>query len=126
VPRDRKSIHILNRRTLPTIDSGCAAVALPGPGAPTYNNTASEDCLFLNVWTKPQVGERKKAVLVWIFGGGFSVGDTADPLYNGAKLAQNQDVVVVVNTVDLFLHTTHHANAMSVDELPNQHFWLPR
>jgi cholinesterase len=24
----------------------------------------SEDCLFLNVWTKPQVGEQKKAVMV--------------------------------------------------------------
>jgi len=29
------------------------------------NQTYSEDCLSLNVWTKPQVGEKKKAVLVW-------------------------------------------------------------
>lgn len=30
----------------------------------------SEDCLFLNVWTKPQSGEKKKAVMIWIHGGG--------------------------------------------------------
>ena len=30
----------------------------------------SEDCLTLNVWTKPQSGEKKKAVLFWIYGGG--------------------------------------------------------
>jgi len=33
--------------------------------------------------------------MVYILGGGFSLGDSATPLYNGAKLAQNQDVVVV-------------------------------
>lgn len=27
-----------------------------------------EDCLTLNVWTKPQTGEVKKAVMVWILG----------------------------------------------------------
>ncbi|KAG0649049.1 Cholinesterase [Hyphodiscus hymeniophilus] len=31
----------------------------------------SEDCLYLNVWTKPQTGEAKKAVLVWVYGGKF-------------------------------------------------------
>jgi carboxylesterase type B len=24
----------------------------------------SEDCLYLNIWTKPQTGEKKKAVMV--------------------------------------------------------------
>jgi cholinesterase len=33
-------------------------------------NSISEDCLTINVWTKPQVGEKKKAVMVWIYGGG--------------------------------------------------------
>jgi cholinesterase len=33
-------------------------------------NPVSEDCLTINVWTKPQVGEKKKAVMVWIYGGG--------------------------------------------------------
>jgi cholinesterase len=32
-------------------------------------NPQSEDCLTLNVWTKPQSGEKKKAVMLWIYGG---------------------------------------------------------
>jgi len=34
----------------------------------------NEDCLTLNVWTKPQIGEANKAVLVWIYGGAFTSG----------------------------------------------------
>ncbi|KAF2666680.1 alpha/beta-hydrolase [Microthyrium microscopicum] len=55
----------------------------------------SEDCLTLNIWTKPQSGEKKKAVLVWVYGGGFSTGSTATPSYNGVRFAGNQDVVLV-------------------------------
>ncbi|KAE9370113.1 alpha/beta-hydrolase, partial [Stipitochalara longipes BDJ] len=59
------------------------------------NATYSEDCLYLNVWTKPQVGEAKKAVLVWIYGGGFTGGSSSIPAYNGANIADQEDVVVV-------------------------------
>lgn len=30
----------------------------------------SDDCLTLNLWTKPQTGEKHKAVLVFFYGGG--------------------------------------------------------
>jgi cholinesterase len=60
-----------------------------------YGDEMSEDCLTLNVWTKPQSGEKKKAVLVWIYGGGFALGNTASPSYNGARLAAEDDVIVV-------------------------------
>jgi hypothetical protein len=36
-------------------------------------DTQSEDCLTVNVWTKPQTGEAAKAVLFWIYGGGTSL-----------------------------------------------------
>ncbi|KAI7611640.1 hypothetical protein KC343_g11497, partial [Hortaea werneckii] len=42
-----------------------------------------EDCLYLNVWTKPQSGSKKKPVLVWIYGGGFNTGGTNNTAYNG-------------------------------------------
>jgi cholinesterase len=55
----------------------------------------SEDCLTINVWTKPQVGEKKKAVLVWLYGGGFTSGTSADPMYDGEHIVDQEDVVFV-------------------------------
>ncbi|KAH7342684.1 Alpha/Beta hydrolase protein [Rhexocercosporidium sp. MPI-PUGE-AT-0058] len=57
--------------------------------------TYSEDCLFLNVWTKPQTGDTKKAVLIWLYGGGFSSGAGSVRGYTGANIAAQEDVVVV-------------------------------
>lgn len=55
----------------------------------------SEDCLTLNVWTKRQVGEQSKAVIVWIHGGSFRTGSSKFPIYNGKHIADQDDVVVV-------------------------------
>lgn len=60
-----------------------------------YGDQFDEDCLTINVWTKPQTGGPAKAVLAWIYGGGFALGNTASPAYNGARLAAEEDVVVV-------------------------------
>ncbi|KAL3487569.1 Alpha/Beta hydrolase protein [Aspergillus germanicus] len=58
-------------------------------------NVLDEDCLSINVWTKPQTGEKQKAVLFWIYGGGFSIGSANSPVYDGSILADENDVVVV-------------------------------
>ncbi|KAF2674205.1 alpha/beta-hydrolase [Microthyrium microscopicum] len=58
-------------------------------------NTQSEDCLSLNIWTRPQIGKKKKAVMIWIFGGGFTIGSTNNPEYNGQYFTDDQDVVLV-------------------------------
>jgi carboxylesterase type B len=42
---------------------------LTNPGIPV-----SEDCLSLNIWTKPQAGDKRKAVMVWIHGGSYVSG----------------------------------------------------
>ncbi len=55
----------------------------------------SEDCLFLNAWT-PALGDGKnRAVMVWLHGGGYSAGSASWPVYDGARLARDGDVVVV-------------------------------
>jgi cholinesterase len=54
----------------------------------------SEDCLTLNVWV-PSGGEASKAVMLWIYGGGFSSGTTVTSTYNGQNLASQEDVIVV-------------------------------
>ncbi|KAK5954473.1 hypothetical protein OHC33_004195 [Knufia fluminis] len=61
-------------------------------GAGTPQN---EDCLTLNVWTKPSTSKTAKDVLVFFYGGRFTIGNTNSPFYNGQYLANAQDVVVV-------------------------------
>jgi para-nitrobenzyl esterase len=56
----------------------------------------SEDCLYLNVWTPAKSLKEKLPVLVWIYGGGFSFGSTAEPVYNGEKLAKKGVVFVSI------------------------------
>ncbi|CAN8095427.1 unnamed protein product [Discula destructiva] len=65
-----------------------------GGGTDENPNPMGEDCLGLNVWTKAS-GPKGKAVLVWIYGGGFSIGTSNAPFYTGNRLAQDEDVVVV-------------------------------
>jgi para-nitrobenzyl esterase len=57
-----------------------------------------EDCLHLNIWTPGTGGNVKRAVLVCIHGGGFAICSGNHPMYDGAKLAQVGDVVVVTVT----------------------------
>src|SRR5690606_29055519 len=49
--------------------------------------TESEDCLFLNVYT-PNADNKKRAVMVWFYGGGFTQGSAYTALYNGKQLAE--------------------------------------
>jgi len=54
----------------------------------------SEDCLYLNVWT-PACDGRSRPVMVWMHGGGFSIGSGSWPVYDGAALSRRGDVVVI-------------------------------
>jgi para-nitrobenzyl esterase len=62
---------------------------------PTNRGDFSEDCLYLNVWTPRVGGTHKRPVMVWFHGGGFDQGTGGSIGYDGAGLAQHQDVVVV-------------------------------
>ncbi|CAH1800626.1 unnamed protein product [Owenia fusiformis] len=57
-------------------------------------NPLSEDCLFLNIWV-PLPVKQKRAVMVWVFGGGFYSGSSSLSVYDGKALAAHADVVVV-------------------------------
>jgi para-nitrobenzyl esterase len=46
----------------------------------------SEDCLYLNVWSPP--AGKKLPVVVWIYGGGFTVGSASMANYSGEGLAE--------------------------------------
>lgn len=55
----------------------------------------SENCLTLNVWT-PATGGKKRPVLVWLHGGGFSRGNGIEQDgYNGENFSRYGDVVFV-------------------------------
>ena len=63
-------------------------------GASLY--VQGEDCLYLNVWKADEVSAEKKPVMVWIHGGGYELGGTADPLYECSSLVrENPDIIAV-------------------------------
>jgi cholinesterase len=66
-------------------------------------SATTDDCLYLNVWAPAaKSGDTsKKAVLVWVHGGGFSEGGTSGSTYDGSRLAAKHDVVVVTTNYRL-------------------------
>ncbi|WP_313390057.1 carboxylesterase family protein, partial [Leclercia sp.] len=56
----------------------------------------SEDCLYLNVWS-PMERAAPLPVMVWLHGGGFTIGAGGLPPYDGKALAQRGVVVVTLN-----------------------------
>ncbi len=66
------------------------------------DETQSEDCLFLNVWTPAKVSKKdgladggKRPVMFYIHGGAYNTGSGSHPWYEGTNLAKRSDVVVV-------------------------------
>ncbi|CZR66009.1 related to acetylcholinesterase precursor [Phialocephala subalpina] len=54
----------------------------------------SEDCLSLNVWTKPKPGQ-KMPVLLWLYGGSYQIGTSHASVSSGQHLADTETAVVV-------------------------------
>jgi para-nitrobenzyl esterase len=66
------------------------------PPLMTVEQTESEDCLYLNVWT-PAADCAARPVMFWIHGGGFYLGAGSQALYDGRHLAARDVVVVTIN-----------------------------
>jgi para-nitrobenzyl esterase len=73
--------------------------AMQGPGT-TYGEhepACSENCLVLNVWTPAVNDNRKRPVMFYCHGGGFTTGSGGQNIQDGARLAATYDVVVVAS-----------------------------
>lgn len=87
----------------------------------------SEDCQYLNVWTQSIDPEAKLPVMVWIHGGGYTMGSSIElEAFDGMRLSKHGDVVVVsinhrlnvLGYLDLNAHTDRFpgsANAGTAD-----------
>ena len=83
-----------------------AAIAVPG-----------EDCLRVNLWTPEINAARKRPVMVYMHGGGFSGGSGHDLLsYDGENLARNHDVVVVTHNHRLNVYGYLNLEAIGGEE----------
>ncbi|WP_234733898.1 carboxylesterase/lipase family protein [Tellurirhabdus bombi] len=71
-----------------------------GPWSAEYlipKEPISEDCLYLNVWSSAKSAKEKQPVLVWIYGGGFTSGGSAAPIYDGEATARKGVLFVSIN-----------------------------
>src|SRR4051794_14429861 len=60
------------------------------PGQRRNEPAADEDCLFLNIWT-PATDGRKRPVMFYSHGGGFTTGSGGAAYQDGANLASTWD-----------------------------------
>ncbi|MDQ3334110.1 MAG: carboxylesterase family protein [Myxococcota bacterium] len=88
-------------RYAPPQPAGCAEAEIDaralGPACPQLDEGAyvgDEDCLHANVWA-PQAASAPRPVMVWFHGGGNSIGSAVYPIYDGRRLAEAGDVIVV-------------------------------
>ncbi|KUJ41348.1 carboxylesterase [Streptomyces albus subsp. albus] len=65
------------------------------PGAPSWS-PGDEDVLTVNVWT-PATPDDSLPVLVWVHGGAYTFGSSAQPDFDGTALARAGLVVVTFN-----------------------------
>jgi para-nitrobenzyl esterase len=76
-----------------------------------------EDCLRLNLWTPEINASRKRPVMVYMHGGGFSAGSGHDLLsYDGESLARNHDVVVLTHNHRLNVYGYLNLGALGGEE----------
>ena len=109
LPSRRSAICAGARRARPRAGKGVREALATGEACPQYASVyagsprgetgviGSEDCLTLDVWAprlEPAAARSARLpVMVWIHGGGHSIGRAG--FYQGGNLAETQDVVVV-------------------------------
>ena len=79
----------------PSLGSAGSTPAGAPPRIAPESGVQSEDCLHLNVFTPALRDHRKRPVLVYFHGGAYNNGSVNSALYDGKRLCQRGDVVVV-------------------------------
>src|SRR5215472_7374168 len=69
----------------------------PGNISTSRADAASEDCLYLNVWTPAKSEREKLPVLFYIYGGGLQNGDGSELDYDGESMARHGIVAGSIN-----------------------------
>ena len=72
------------------------------PGGPwteefMVQDSVSEDCLYLNIWSPAVKATDRLPVMVYIHGGAFNEGSGSIAVYDGAELARQGIIVVTIN-----------------------------
>ena len=93
-------------------------------GDPASEYVMGEDCLYLNIWKADEEAAEKKPVMVWIYGGAFETGGTADPNYEGRNFVEeNPDVILVTIAYRVgifgFFHLSHLADGADYTDSQN-------
>jgi para-nitrobenzyl esterase len=91
----------------------------PGNISTSRTDAASEDCLYLNVWTPAKSENERLPVLFYIYGGALQNGDGSEVEYDGESMARHGIVAVSINHrngifgffvhPDLVADSPHHA-----------------
>lgn len=79
------------------------------------NVSGSEDCLYLNIWRSRKT-TTSKPVMLWIHGGTNTGGSGSDGMFNGSKLAVNEDVIVI--TINYRLGVFGFFGHPSIEQVP--------
>jgi para-nitrobenzyl esterase len=78
-------------------DFGPICPQIAGAVFTTRSRTQSEDCLYLNLWTRSLEARAKQPVMVWIHGGGYLGGGGCEDGTDGSQLAALGVTVVSFN-----------------------------
>lgn len=71
---------------------------VPADGRPNGGGVvgeSSEDCLYLNVWAPAQA--KQAPVMLWLYGGGGTMGSGHVPTYHGHAFARDGVVLITIN-----------------------------
>lgn len=94
-----------------------------GPNGGGVSGSSSEDCLYLNVWAP--AGARKAPVMVWLYGGGGTMGSGHVPTYHGEAFARDGVMLVTLNyrhgALAGFAHPALTASAEQGEGFGNYH-----